>query len=248
MKALKYSFSALFVLIPEILFATCPQYSNVVMEKIETIFNGANSKEQEIELNYQDYFFENNYTRSSEFLNYRAKIESHTNTNWRFLLEKQKEIWSKAGADISLYDQILSGEYGKIEPINCLESIFFQHHLLEFGATTYYSEYSIMVLKKYSKLKILFTSSNSPSINWSKNLMNRLENYTNSNWEYLYLLHNHPFNFNNSSYGDIGGTLIPSGNESYGDIKITKDHFEIFGAQKAKITNGFDTINISSSN
>lgn len=176
---------------------------------------------------------------------YRDRIRRDWPVDPYELLERQRELFARYGFDddLPLYDRILTGQMGTIEPANCLVELLFEQHLDRFSrptsATRSPSEFVASVLVKASTVRVLFFSNDRPSVALPHLLRQKQQEALRDGWGLLAHLHNHSVWPENSS-GDIAGTLIPSGP----DRQLYLGQRDSEGLQEAWITNGFDQIRI----
>lgn len=181
-------------------------------------------------------------------LEYQGMISNETVTDQSYLLQRQINLLDKNDPESQtlrqLFDDVGAQRIGHIRPINCLESLLFKLHLSLQGVGSA-SEFSAGIFKQTIKgkpyLKIIFASND--KIN-APDLTELLIKENKPIWTFF---HNHFFVFDLPT-GDIGGTLVPSGDDSPGtflhplaDLAVFRKLGQKLGLKEAWITNGFDS-------
>jgi len=169
-------------------------------------------------------------------------VRAHIDTEPRALLKRNRELWKKKGWSTRKYDLILSGQLGNIRPMNRLEGELLLLQLDRFGKP-YKGEFLAFVLRKEGRLRIYGYGTAKGTMKPGM-LRRRLEADIADKWEYYANLHNHPFQFSDKKSST--GELVPSGDINDGDVQYCLADAENNGLQRAAVTNGFHTIEITS--
>lgn len=166
-------------------------------------------------------------------------VRAHIDPDARALLKHNRKIFKKKGWSTKKYDLILNGQVGRIRPMNRFEAELFLLQLDLFGKP-YTGEILAYVLRKGDKLRVYGYATALQTIRPHR-LSDKLETDLADKWEFYANLHNHPFMFSdkNSSTGE----LVLSGDD--GDVPFGLAQVENLGLQRVWLTNGFDTIEIS---
>lgn len=199
---------------------------------------------------FKKVFESSNLVDDHNFDTYRFWVETKTDTDQILLLKRQRELYAQYFPDcVPRFDKLIAGEIGEIKEINCLESLLVATHNNRYPLKNTPSEFGgyYLIKKQNDKvnIKIYFTSNNVLSVNPSEMVENSIKEDIKTGWKVIFHIHNHPFIFSNTS-GDYGGTIIPSGDKTYGDVSVFIKDRKKFGIKNALITNGFDTIYIDS--
>lgn len=192
----------------------------------------------------QEVLFSMLSPKSPTLLRYQQSIQLKTSVDPYFLLTRQMKFYP--GEQSLKHQAVIDKKLGQIEPMNCLTALLFIEHSQKFPVEDLATEFIALILERGKYLKIYFLSHNLgngqaplPSLVYSE-----LKQDLKEGWKYKISLHNHPFMFNIST-GDIGGTVIPSGNKSYGDVHFFLQEVQHFDLQEVWITNGFNTIRLN---
>ena len=175
---------------------------------------------------------------------YRAWARARADVDPRALLRRQEKLYRRLGVrDADKIHRVLDGEIGRIESINCLEALLFTEHEARYPVEAGATEFLAFILRKDGRLKAyLLSHGDTNGVSPSGELVRgRLREDRAQGWILLANLHNHPFQFDNPS-GDIGGTTVPSGDSSYGDVSVFQSGVSEYDMRGAWITNGFDTV------
>lgn len=169
-----------------------------------------------------------------------AWVRTYIEPDPQVLLIKQREYQKAKGKSTKKYDLVLSGQLGRIRPMNRLEAVLFLVQIHRFGKP-YEGEFCAFVLRKNGRLRIYGYGTSKQTLQPGK-IQKMLKGDITNKWEYYAMLHNHPFIFSETdpSYGE----LIPSGDATYGDIQCYLADAENFGLQRAWITSGFHSIEL----
>lgn len=177
---------------------------------------------------------------------FRAWASVRTDTDAFALLRRQHELYRRLGlADAEKVRLILSRSAGRVAPMSCLELLLFADHQARFPVQ-HYTEFLAFTLRKEGRLRVYAISSGerTGSVGGTDRVRPFIEADRARGWTVAQNLHNHPFNFDNPS-GDIGATLVPSGEAGWGDIGTFRRQFADWSLADAAITNGFDTVHLS---
>jgi hypothetical protein len=182
------------------------------------------------------------------FLDYQRWVRSKTEIDPFALLQRQRQIFAKAyGAGsptVTLFDKILDHEVGVVAPANCLSSLLLAVHNAKYPLRQQPTEFTAYIFKKSPRVKVILALAAEPWMGGPP--MTGIEAESRElvaqGWQFEAALHNHPFDFDNP-YGDIAGTLIPSGP----DIQFHLNLQDSMGLREGWITNGFHTIRLSGS-
>jgi hypothetical protein len=178
---------------------------------------------------------------------YRAWARGQADTDGRALLRRQRDLYVKLGVKdgAAKLDAILAGQAGRIERMSCLETLLFSEHEARFPVETTKSEFLALVLRRGPEMKVyLISQRGQPGVGPSMSGVEpSLRRDRARGWTLQATLHNHPFMFDNP-YGDIGGTLVPSGDAGGGDLAAFETDIREYGMHEAWITNGFETVRL----
>lgn len=143
---------------------------------------------------------------------------------------------------------ILRRAAGSVRPMSCLEGLLFEDHSARFPVEGY-NEFLALALRKSGRLRVYSLSSGlgNGSATGADHIAALIEADRADGWTLAMNLHNHPFAPDDPSYRDVGGTTVPSGNASSGDLHIFSDEIQRWGLDEAAITNGYDTVHMSPS-
>jgi len=191
---------------------------------------------------FKDEFFEPYEEENESYDDYLDWLETQTDTDPFFLIRRQRDFWHEHNLNTPNHDMILDGNLGLIRPINCLEALLFLEHDYHYPLDEKPSEFFAYILSDEieNKLRIYFISDES-YIGHSKPFSEEVSEDLENGWIYLAGLHNHPID-NRVGSGDWMGPLVPSD----GDRNIFRLHKAEMAIQNAWITNGIDTIEITS--
>lgn len=171
---------------------------------------------------------------------HRTWLESIFPVKQSFLLRRQRNFYKVFGeVETDKYDAVIHGAHGKIDTINCLQAYLMDRHLSLRGDYRTRSEFGAFVLLSGQKMKVLFSSSSSLSVSYSKVQKNRLAELLSIGWILFSHIHNHPF-FVDNKFGDIAGTVMPS----HPDFKFYQREYHENGLRYGQVTNGFDTLTL----
>lgn len=187
---------------------------------------------------YRDWVFSHN---AGDF---RAILEKHLHAGKEILakLDPNEELAKEIIADEKFVLSIINGNFGKVRPLNCIESIVFREFLKSNNNLKSKKEFVSNIFQKDGKIVVLAewplgpdNDSDFTGATESEKLKNERFKLLAEGWQFWAHYHNHPFNFDNK-WGDIGGGLAPSNQDlaTYLSLK------PIYGV----ITNGIETIHI----
>lgn len=179
--------------------------------------------------------------KTSALIKFQSEIQAVTETDQLFLLRKQADIFRNIiPYEMNRFTNIITGKLGQITKIGCLVGTLFSYNITAFGSDI---EFSSFVLTKKTNLKTIMKiythwtpNLSYPGVENSDIIDRMIEKDLKSGWTLEVQLHNHPFQLNNQ-FGDIAGTVIPSGS----DLKLYRELYKKWGLKEAWITNGFHT-------
>jgi hypothetical protein len=166
----------------------------------------------------------------------------------RRLLQRQRMIYSGMGIveETRIFDLILNGSAGRIEPVNCLEALLLAEQEARFPSRKAATEFQALVMERgeggAKQLRVYFASGDlagmAPLLD---PILDRVRGDLALGWKARGHLHNHPFIFL-PGQDDIAGTAIPSATDAESYVWYGKE----FGIAEARITNGVSTLVIPS--
>lgn len=177
---------------------------------------------------------------------FRAWASARTDTDAFALLRRQYELYLRVNpGDAEKVRLVLSRSAGRVAPMSCAEALLFADHQARFPVQDY-TEFLAFTLRKDGRLRVYAISSGARtgSVGGTDRVRPFIEADRAAGWTVEQSLHNHPFNFDNPS-GDIGATLVPSGEAGWGDLGAFRGQFADWGMAEAAITNGFDTVHLT---
>lgn len=178
---------------------------------------------------------------------YRDWAKGRTDTDGRALLRRQLELYRRIGVkDGALkLEEVLAGRSGRLERMNCLETLFFAEHEARFPVEATQTEFLAVVLQRGAEVKAyLISRKGDPGVGPGlRGVEPLLKADLAAGWTMTASLHNHPFMFDNA-YGDIGGVLVPSGDGKGGDLSAFRRFTRDYGMREAWITNGFESLRL----
>lgn len=172
---------------------------------------------------------------------FRAILQTHINAGRKILerLDPREELAKSILEDEKLVLSIIQGFHGKVNSMNCMESIVFREFLKSNKQPQSKKEFTANIFQEGKKIIILAEWDTEEDDSGfigaveSSQLKSERSKLIAKGWHLFAHYHNHPFNFENR-WGDIGGGLAPSDADlaTYKSLKPTI----------ALITNGIDTI------
>jgi hypothetical protein len=153
------------------------------------------------------------------------------------LLRRQKELYSRHGfeSEVPKFDLVLERQLGAISGLSRLDALLMSFHFDRYSPRAP-AEFLALILRKEDKLKIHYVSSGDPFVSDEPSIEKDLED----GWRLLIHLHNHLFFFDNPE--DIAGTVVPSGDPTFGDVGTYRRWAKRLGYPfQVRITNGIDT-------
>ena len=216
---------------PTIILQTSHQ-TELVWEEPATLLDSEVPASQTLN-NYQNWVSSRTNLRGAELLkNYNKIISSEIKK--METRNEQADFVESLKRNVRATGQIISGEVGKIRPINCVEALLFEN-LLGFSPQAS-QEFRGLVLKSSSDMIRIYFSFDRAGLDGgiatSEVFNKKIQSDLLQGWKIHLDLHNHPFSFENP-YGDIGGNIAPSGADEKTYL------FE--KPEKAVITNGVDS-------
>ena len=134
------------------------------------------------------------------------------------------------------------GIAGAIRPISCLEALLVEVQLQRQSMIEHPTEFGALILRSPTdaKLRIYYSTQDVMGLRGiHPEIKERLDSDLSSEWVLWTHLHNHPFDFSNQV--NFLGAPVPS----LSDVHAYRSQKEELGLQSARVTNGFDTIEIS---
>ncbi len=158
------------------------------------------------------------------------------------LLKHQRAVYARVlPQELPRFDALIEGRVGTIQDASCLEAGLLEEHL-KFGYSEKRdTECVAYVMDCGPELRIRFQTSSTAGVSPSKVIQAQVQLDRTQGCKLVVHLHNHPFDFENH-YGDISGTVIPSG----ADMDTYRNIRERSGLEEARITNGFNTLRLDS--
>jgi hypothetical protein len=182
------------------------------------------------------YLAELGTSKSYNYLaHFQNTVKTKTKTDYVSLLEKQKPFYKNFAEETKRFDKVLSKKVGRVRISSCLENFLTDNHLRTFSSETEYSAYVMTKPDSELALIIIYTQVNNGT-NSITQISNLVEGYRKQGWNLESHIHNHPFFFKNP-YGDIAGTIMPSG----ADVTSYQEMGEDLKLRSAIITNGFES-------
>lgn len=198
-------------------------------------------------------FTSNKMPDSPALIHYLNEIKSKiSDTNPRLLLLKQYNDFMLSGsselvaeaANMSLAANMIAG---KFHSINCLEALLLSQQIDRGLSWDTPMEFSAFILKskigEKSYLKIYYSTNDRPGGKISSQVMGLIQDDLLKGWILLNHLHNHNFNMPVSN----GVVLVGGPSPGLSDVSLYRDLLNSIGLNSASVTNGFDTLNIDSS-
>lgn len=176
---------------------------------------------------------------------YLARAESHgLDLNQRALLLRQRGFYERRFPDqLRKIDAILKGEWGRIVPLGCWESLLLESFLTAVDLSHGPGEFEAYFLETdRGELKIYFHAVKGLAIPSLLELESRISEEVRRGARLRVHLHLHPWVWSQFPQGDVGGTLVPSGNPEEGaDVGSSLRMARQWGLQEVWITNGKET-------
>lgn len=142
---------------------------------------------------------------------------------------------------------VMNGHLGKIEQANCYEQFIFLTHISFFHPKVYPGEYSAMILqstKQSNRWKIYFSFADGKKYDaapppFSQKVMTLFTaDLQSGEWLPYGYVHSHPFMKNYAPFSHIGGTVLPSNEDTVVYIKNLAE----YGFKIVSVTTGLHTI------
>ncbi len=153
--------------------------------------------------------------------------------------------WDDAANDSTKSNSqlVFEGVVGKIRPINCLEAHLFDYQAARFDMLEQPTEFHGFILRRDSagmkKIKVYFTASNEMFPPKPKYAVAAIEVDVQNGWELYAHLHNHNFDFTDSTDIMYGPTAPSKPDAHYYKALVAR-----FNLQYALVTNGVNTVQI----
>lgn len=196
-----------------------------------------------------DFLWSNIISRDSAISDYQQAVSEIIHSLDPFaIIEKQTPIFIQdprpsMKGEVFNSTLVLQGKAGYVRDISCLESLMVQEQTALFPLATYPHEFLASIFKKVvngkSKVKVVLRLG---VTTFQKPVESDILNSVSESWIFWGHIHNHPFEL--AKYPDqiFQGLMAPS----LSDVQMYRNWFKEFGLQRALITNGFHTIEISS--
>lgn len=201
---------------------------------------------QVLEIPNDQGLFSSATSADPDFEDWTRRLKGLIDTDPIALLRRQRSIYARFGdrAGLRKYDLIMSGQLGKIAPINCIESLFFAQQLRVFPASLQSMEVperEAFILKSpdASALRIYFDTQGGDSVGNDAYVKAHVAEDVGQGWVLSAHIHNHFFRLRNST-GDYAGTVIPSEGDRWAYVDAGKG----LNLRSAWITNGISTVHI----
>lgn len=200
-----------------------------------------------------EVFVSNLMPESDSLLKYKTEIESKIpDTNPYALLNKEYNDFMNTNlpqmmAEGANMDLARTKKAGVLRSINCLEALLLNQQIGRGLSWDKPMEFSAFILKKvtYGKalLKVYYSTNDRPGGKVNSQVMDLIQNDISNSWLLFKHLHNHTFNTPASDTITLVGAPSPS----LSDVALYQDINASFGLKSASVTNGFDTLDIDSS-
>lgn len=176
---------------------------------------------------------------------FQERLREVLNPDFRVLHERKIELLRTRNMHIQREPELLSGHVGRQLQPSCLELYLYDLELrIQPGMRFPPNEAMASILASPTaptRWKLIVTFSHMSWVPTSATAQARVQTLVNERWNYLAHLHTHPF-FPENPTGDVGGTLVASGERDSGDIGIYLKEMQTLGLKSAYITNSFDTV------
>lgn len=163
------------------------------------------------------------------------------------LLRRQADLYARVNPrDEPKIRLILRRAVGRVAPMSCLEGLLFEDHQSHFPAEAY-NEFVALVLRKGGRLRVYSLSSGAGngSGTGASHIRAAIDADRADGWVLELNLHNHPFAPARPDQTDIGGTTVPSGDGTSGDLRVYAEQIREWDLRAAAVTNGYDTVRLS---
>lgn len=185
-------------------------------------------------------------TGSAVMADFQKQVRARVDVDPYFLLKRQRVIFDQAGIKELLprFDLVLQQD---LVAMSFLEQIFFELHAEKMQKPLFqsFTEFGLNVLKgPRGDLILIFISNSEDATVPNSGIREKiLKKYLAKGYKYKIHIHSHPFIFDNGGR-DIGGTILPSGIDGFGDVPVYLKEKKNFKLENAWITNGFNTLRI----
>jgi hypothetical protein len=200
-----------------------------------------------------DVFRSQKKPNTASLLKYLSTVASKfTDTNPYSLLEKTYNEFIKTGVRELMLEApnmslVLSKKTGMLHSTNCLESLLLSQQTERGLSWDNPMEFSAFILKKSersrSSLKIYYSTNDRPGGKINTQITDLIQADLVDGWLLLNHLHNHTFNTPVSN----GINLVGAPSPSLSDVDLYRQLKIRMGLKSASVTNGFDTLDIESS-
>lgn len=178
---------------------------------------------------------ENNYDEDPALSQYRKQLNALYDTSQESLLKSAVEYEEELDQK---NNQVIFANKDKIRKINCLESKLMVLQNSRKDLLKEPTEFIAFMLSKRNSYKLYYFTSNIAGIRSLGFIHREIEKSLKDGWKLDYNLHNHNFFIDKKKYR---GTVAPS----TADAWVFKTELKNYGLQKALVTNGFHTVEIS---
>jgi len=192
----------------------------------------------------QDLLTESSLPKSDSFQSYQQKIRDQISVDTNFLLQRYLKLNPTPGDAHNILQTV--GRPQNFKPIGCLEALLLEVQINRNPQmTTNPTEFLAAYLQKDGRLKVYFLTNDEEGLRGVglDPLKTQIAKDLKLGWKYISNLHNHSFFLEGLSTNKPQGVLAPS----EADMQLFKSHQEELGLQGASITNGFETVHISTS-
>lgn len=166
----------------------------------------------------------------------RKKVEARGSSDPIQLFKRQLKHFEPKNIALSVIDNFIKGEFGRIRTAGCLEAALLDNHLANYHHNT---EFAGVLMSKDGEFKVhVLTWGETAAVSKSAIFEDWIEEQILQGWKPLTHIHNHPF-----YEGEILNGLIMA---SDGDVKVYNDYAMRWGIQSAWITNGISTAKFKS--
>jgi len=181
----------------------------------------------------------------SAYVRYRSRVEEVGADLARppqFVPEDQRgnENWRRELHNVEL---AYSAEAGTLHPVHCLEALLFAHQNARHPQLDHPTEFIASVLRKpvggRAVLRVYFGAGNDLFPPREVYGFDRVERDVSAGWEYVAMLHNH------TVQDEAGQVRLGVPAPSVADVQLLRGLVESYGLERAWITNGFYTLDLS---
>jgi hypothetical protein len=178
---------------------------------------------------------ENNFEVDERLILYRNKLNSLYDTDPVALLESAVKY--EEGLD-QKNNRVIFENIDKIRKINCLETKLIAIQNSRKDLLKEPTEFIAFKLSRGEKYKLYYFTSNIAGVRSLGFIHKEIEESLKNGWKLIYNLHNHNFFIDEKKYR---GTVAPSSADAW----VFKVELKNYGLQKALVTNGFHTVELT---